>query len=94
MRLTPDTQIFNAVSRDSDNRRASDAAAFSRQAAISDAYNRSPAPVVVAASIPKQAALPEASARLGPEMGSQRREAPMGGRPKFVPKGQTINLLV
>jgi hypothetical protein len=95
MRLTPDTQMFNALSREAPSRdggrRGSEAAAFSRQAAISDAYGRSATPVATSA---KPATTADTAERAAPETGSQRREAPMGHRPKFVPKGQTINLLV
>ncbi len=99
MRLTPDAQMFNALarespSRDGSNRRGSDAAAFSRQAAISEAYGRSASPAVVVATSTKPATTADTAQRAAPETGSQRREAPMGNRPKFIPKGQTINLLV
>jgi hypothetical protein len=98
MRLTPDSQIFTALSRESparDNRRReSDAAAFSRQASINEAYARSAAPAKAVAPVVKQTAIAEPEARSGQDVGSSRREAPMAGRPKFMPKGQTVNLLV
>jgi hypothetical protein len=96
MRLTHDSQIFTALSReaslrDTSRRRESDAAAFSRQTSINEAYARRVAPATTTAPAAKQAAAAEPAA---PEAASQRREAPLGGRPKFIPKGQSINLLI
>jgi hypothetical protein len=99
MRLTPDSQIFTALSRealprDTSRRREGDAAAFSRQASINEAYGRSVAPATTTAPAAKQAVTAEPAPHAAPEAASQRREAPMGGRPKFIPKGQSINLLI
>jgi hypothetical protein len=97
MRLTPDSQIFTALSReapsrDSSRRRDSDAAAFARQASINEAYARSATPAKAVTPVAKQMAEP--APRSAADAGTARREAPMAGRPKYMPKGQMINLLV
>jgi hypothetical protein len=98
MRLPTDAQLFTPLARDardaSRRRMNDDAAQFARQASISDAYNRSAAPAKAVAPVTKQQALSETKDRTAADSSSPRREAPMGQRPKFIPKGQTINLLV
>jgi hypothetical protein len=99
MRLTPDSQIFTALSReapsrDNSRRRENDAASFSRQASINEAYARSAAPAKTVTPVAKQMAAAETAPRGPADLGSSRREAPMAGRPKFIPKGQTINVLI
>jgi hypothetical protein len=101
MRVTPDAQLFTALARDSISRDSSgrrrnsdDAATFARQASISEAYGRSAASANGVAAATKQHSMTENKDRTAADNNSQRREAPMGQRPKFIPKGQTINLLV
>jgi hypothetical protein len=99
MRVSPDAQTFTALSRDlGARRRDSDAAVLARQSSINDAYTGKSAPVRSAPPVTKQVPPEDSSEHqsqdLVQNMNSQRREAPMGQRPKFVPKGQTINILV
>jgi hypothetical protein len=98
MRVTPDAQFLNILSRDTASREAasrrgeSEGSSFARQSAISDAYARRAEPVRTATALAKEQ--PKAEER--PQNSSQagRREAPLGPRPKFTPKGQSINILV
>jgi hypothetical protein len=99
MRVSPDAQTFTALSRDlGARRRDSDAAVLARQSSINDAYTGKSAPVrrapPVATPAPTEERPEHQSQEMAQNMNSQRREAPMGQRPKFVPKGQSINILV
>ncbi len=96
MRVTPDAQFFTALSGDMGaRRRNSDADGFARQAAISEAYGRNPPAARPVAPITKQTQTTDKDTHPSPDNSPSRREAPMAGqRPRFIPKGQTINLLV
>jgi hypothetical protein len=99
MRVTPDAQFFTSLSRDMATRRDTNSGgAFARQSAISDAYARRAEPVRTAAPAAKHSQRQPEEERSGSgstnDAASHRREAPLGQRPKYVPKGQTINLLI
>jgi hypothetical protein len=98
MRVPTDALFSNTIARDTAAREAatrrsdSNNSSFARQSAISDAYARRAEPARAASALIKEQ--PKAEERADNTGGSNRREAPLGQRPKYVPKGQNINILV
>jgi len=101
MRVTPDSGLLQALSRFQDGQKAAERARFEDSLA-----GRGPQTATDAA---RTGALRQVAAPLKPETAGERsaggatdrtegqrftREAPAGQRPKFIPKGQTLNILV
>ena len=106
MRITPDSGLLQALSRLQDGQKAAERARFEESRAgrgpqtATDSAARTSALRQVAATL-KTEAPADRHAKFVSDQAADRadgqrfaREAPARQRPKYIPKGQTLNILV
>ena len=97
MNISQDVSAFTTLARDiaarQDNRRQAqtDSSLVNKDAAATSASAR---PVQPAAKAAQGARTEQDAQQRGAASDFRQREVPIGQRPKFIPKGQAVNILV